>query len=102
VEGKGRGDCERWEEYAGSYVPVFGVAAAHDDFDNDLIRLRLWNRYILNSDLWAFGNDSFLHLLTLSNIETCECKLQFSCEFYRKYSESNNPVRQRGFTSLYI
>jgi hypothetical protein len=44
------------------YIPVFRIAAAHNDFDNDLIRPGFRNRDILDRDFGSFGYDSFFHV----------------------------------------
>lgn len=44
------------------YVPVFGVASADNDLNDDLVWSRLRDRYILDYGLKAFGHLCFLHL----------------------------------------
>jgi hypothetical protein len=85
------------------YLPVLGVAAAHDDFNHNLIRPRFWDWYILNSDLGSFGNNSFLHLLCLFLVlKPAYANFERSYEFCSKCSRFNDAVRQRGVASTYI
>jgi hypothetical protein len=88
----------------GAYLPVLGIAAAHNDFDNDLVRPGFWDRYILNSDLWAFGNDGFFHLVYLFLVwkRACMDFFALSRDFCSKWSGFNDAAQPRGSSLAYI
>lgn len=45
------------------YFPVFGIAAAEDNFDDDLVWPGLGNRGVDDVDLGAGGDKGFLHVV---------------------------------------
>jgi hypothetical protein len=44
------------------YIPVLGVAATDDNLDHELIGLRFRDWRVLDRDLHALTNNSFLHV----------------------------------------